>query len=392
MPLFGKGKIEQSVNFQELNKSLYTADKSYRFITIAGVTSSPSSTAKTWSRETIEGEKITVIKSPYKSKSVISNVLDLFSDMKRFKRFKTAVAKPPAIPTSSESKFRHDALYSIVKNAVLKNDDTPIIILAISHGSVIAHATLLRLMTDLQITREHMNKISVITLGSPQYIPPGLLMPIVTAPVTNQSLPQTIPRVINTYNIHDNFIFEAWYAVLLPYRRVPSKNLLRIATNKLGELVQPTLESTNVYIKSVFDPLSGFVFTDFSDLYKEALTKGKHEVELYAHSDTVNFIGVIDDNVNILDPLPEKMRQVKPGYKYTLLDFIYKAHKEFYITTEKYNYEGTGGSKNQGCSITYLPTKKVYKVRQNSDKKKYIIMNKNKVYLKDIKGKFRYIK
>jgi hypothetical protein len=207
-------------------------------------------------------------------------------------------------------------------------------------------------------------------------------------PVTEQ----TIPRVINTYNIHDNFIFKAWYAVLLPYRRVPSKNLLKLATKKLNDLVQPTLDSTNVYIKSVFDPQSGFVFTDFSDLYKDALKQGKHEVELYAHCDTVNFIGVIDDNVGILDPLPEKMQLVTPGYGYTLLDFIYKAHKEFYITTEKYKYVRTGGSKNQGCSITYLPTKKVYKVRQNSDKKKYIIMNKNKVYLKDIKGKFRYIK
>ena len=211
-------------------------------------------------------------------------------------------------------------------------------------------------------------------------------MPIARAPVN------TIPRVINIYNIDDLFVFQAWYSVLLPHRRVPSTKLLTLAQN---ELAAPRFEP-NENIKSVFVPQLGFVFTKFSDSFKKILGKDiqnetdkTQRVQLHAHCNIVNFTGVIDDKENILTQLPDKM--LLSSLPYTLLDFIYKVNEYYYITKQKYTYEG-GGSKNQGCSITYLPTKKVYKVRQNSDKKKYIIMNKNKVYLKDIKGKFRYIK
>jgi predicted secreted protein len=57
---------------------------------------------------------------------------------------------------------------------------------------------------------------------------------------------------------------------------------------------------------------------------------------------------------------------------------------------EQGNIEVTprGGGSKKTKEIIMKKTKKVYKVKKTKDGNKYVMINKNKVFLKDIKGRY----
>lgn len=398
MPLFRRNRIAQAHEFTQIDKPFFTSQVPCTYIQIMGVGSDTKSFSSTWKSE---DKKIDVVSSPYRSNGVLSNVVDVVKDMKTVKN---AASKgyAPKFPVSasgmfsfdySNSTFRHRALYQIVRSQLQKPDTKPVVIIAISHGSIIAHATILRLMMDLSITRDQLNKLKVVTLGSPQYIPPDLLsrpqqggtLPPLPGRQPHQRQPQhvnaivdNIPRILNIYNVEDHIVFKSFIVKHFLMRlRVPDATLLesvkRTISSSLGFQTSPL---SHVFLKDC-----GLIFTQFNTPMKQIIATAYSmpikDADYLCHS--------ASDNLNVIVDHIERNTQI---YGLTLSEFLFVNYAPIERTRDEVHVRVGGGSSRE---VTIMSTKKKYKVRLDADKRKYIMMNKQKTYLKDIRGKFRYL-
>lgn len=315
----------------------------------------------------------------YGSKSIF---LDLASAIENIRR----VAHE--IPPSNKMLLGRKRLHELENRLVYyltKTKDINIVVVGISHGSIIVHSAILKLKMHLDSTiQDNLNKrVTIVTLGSPRYLPVKLL---------------SSGKIYNFYNIEDPLVFKL---SSLPYVKVPSLDSINIDKD-----INPAIEkSTNAPENYNKDELPKYYYNKnkgivlvrnieaFVDVYYPEFNYGKKPEDTFKeysdiakyHCCPFNFIPLMD--VSIVAMLMSYFRDKDE-------DKALKA-KGSYITDcnnpplplPKPLPEG--GAKSTKTHILYRPNKRQYKVKDSHGK--YITIQKQKAYLKDIRGKFIYI-
>jgi hypothetical protein len=337
MPFWLKPRVTPAPPTAFVFNSESSFDESLTFISIGGVGSSKATKAKCCNWTYNNTTEMFNIRSPYFSEGPNKDFLAAIGDI-----WKKA--------TYDDEKIRHRALYKIVKTCLKKQQ---VVISAVSHGSVIVHAILLKLKID-GVSLENLK--GVITIGSPQYIPWGVLPPV-----------KTLSRIVNLYNVDDVWLLNEFnkplYKLIMPFK-VPKLAEVR---EQAAALTQPQFVSGQTVKSSAFSQGLMFVkFTDNNTRFPNIRDPHAHKLWVGTECHTSH----------------RNMEAVLPA------EIAGKMHTKgtCQICAE---HGMTGGSASM--KIRYMPTKKHYSIRIDKQKRKYItMMNKQRVYLSDIRGKYRY--
>lgn len=348
MPFFIRVKPDPPKEF--VFKSDSTFSEPHTFVSIGGVASSRAKKGKCFNW-TYNDQKMLNIRSPYFSKGPNTDFLAAIGDIWHKANY-------------DDEKPRHRALYNIVTTCLEMGKN--VILSAVSHGSVIVHAILLKLKID-GVRLDNLK--AVITIGSPQYIPWGVL-PVIP---NRSGSGKLVSRIVNLYNVDDiwlnnefnNRLFKLFMPLKVPKLKIV-RNMDEALTTKFtgfngNEVVHGDFKDGLVFVKFDYE-------TDFGHRsYQEASDK-QYVFGLACHTSHRNMEAV----------LPASITQ-----------HIHYVGESKDCPPEITRLFG-GGATNKKQSIVYLPTKKHYSVRLDKQKRKYITMNKQKVYISDIRGKYRY--
>jgi hypothetical protein len=263
----------------------------------------------------------------------------------------------------SQGEHSHRRLYNvirIVKKHINSVNINKVILIGTSHGSLIAHAAFLKIQMDIEtdIERTNLSKLHIYTIGSPRYLPKGLL---------------PLPQLLNFYHVDD------WISIL----------------HLLHGFNVPELKPIKKFMKAKW-PLSETGEKNGFHLYDEA--KAIVYVNKKNHFPHISCAMLPDkDKDNYFFPFSQKPKTslfhassfiLYPlmGFKTKLLLYSYS-----YSKFEPPDYamcprDMTGGSKQQ---IKFK--NKVYKIKIDKTLNKYITMKHVKTYLNTIRGKYRYI-
>lgn len=414
-----KSRVDPFVDCHEVKSEIYTLENNTAYVYIGGVGSSADTITKKYN----VGTAVEVYHIPYASSSTLGNVGHANQDMKNTKKLAKLISVP--FSDDSHSYIRNYEMYRILKT-LIQSDKNKVVVFGISHGSVVIHAAILRLKMLPNVTFDQLQKLHVVTLGSPQSIPMCLLpmtqslaggvMPLrlQSSPEINEIInqvrshmsptsetptqvqaaatmrptsaqvqaatmrPKQMPRILNIYNVEDTMIFKAlrlvrWVSnVNFPNTKIYAHAFKRLNTAPLPGFITPPLEIRNVYYPSI-----GLMFTKFPpnhDIGQMAIHKDLTGISKkiftierlrcwLSHGCSDNFLPVMDK------------------------DLVITVFAPYFQTSA---VEATGGGVRM--RVLFTPTKKPYSVHKDSKKQKYIIMKKQRVYLKDIKGKYRYLR
>lgn len=364
-------------DFEPFASLWYTSDLPAIYIRIDGV---GNTQIKIKSHSTtVRGKNITSIRSPYLSNGILSDFLDVKANTKQ-----VASGKKPlfSVLNYRHSTVRKDTLFNQIKQSLTRIEHTtdtpprPVIVIGLSHGSVVTHTVILRLKMDPDITTEQLGRLYVLTLGSPQYLPVDLL----PAPGEGQR-----PKIINVYNMDDEIVnifhnrtiegnkttlgtmTRGLFAKAFITNRVPPKSQWdNIKTSLIGQLTS----FGNPLAVGAYDTMKSIYYIKFRDLSEPN------------HANWRSLCHIID-NAKIDIPAPNNTIGA-------LLNFIF--HPQIFLTRKEASTVIVGGMMHP-VVITMLKDKKTYKVKEDRQtKQKYIMMNKVKTYLKDLKGKYRYVR
>lgn len=140
---------------------------------------------KSYSKYNVKEENIIELVE-YNTEGNIKNVKALFSDIKKLKLNKELIEKP-----------RLTNLYELLK-FYLEHTTLNIVVFGFSHGSLIVHGAILKLkmIVGNESFNERLNNITIVTIGSPRYLPKELLRG---------------EKIYNVYNIKDFLKDIKWF-------------------------------------------------------------------------------------------------------------------------------------------------------------------------------------
>lgn len=273
-------------------------------------------------------------------------------------------------------------LIKTIKNRLVDTTIETVIVIGISHGSLLGHAAFLKLQMDMEVTRDHLNKLHVYTIGSPRYLPKGLLADT---------------KLLNFYHVKDKMIR---LVNMLPF----------------GGCKVPNLKKAEENMEKAFGPSSTTLPADehqFQAYDKE--TDPKHH--LYDKDNAIvyvnrsNFIpDVLRSEIHINHPsryyIPTFEKDASGFFNfglfhathfilYPIMDYTTMWYLDAFPENNIPGFTpcssvvataGIGGAnKKQHIKFQH----KVYKIRKDKVGK-YITIKKVKTYLKEIRGKYRY--
>jgi hypothetical protein len=336
------------------------------FITCYGIGSSGEDSVAT------DDERFQFEEFDYSSQGIIKDIFHLIKDAR-------ALSNDEFLKTSREPRTKE----LCVKIKAALTAGRYVILIGISHGSLIMYNACLRLMCDIQINHEHMKKLRLYTIGSPQY------------PITRFFRPYEnngIYNLINFYHHADKMLSAinnplSW---VLKFK-IPKEIGKRISSND----VNPTICPENSH-QLLFDKKNRVV-TNFYDLRETIASVSSKETakisnEVY-HVSPINLYPLIA-------PCLDKTAAINIGYQFFLKTLHFISHyakpvsgeKSFKILYEQYKKQNANGGAIKE-RISLISSKQTsYVVRKDAQNKKYIFISKQRVYLSDIRGKYRYIR
>ena len=300
-----------------------------------------------------------------------------YSSLGLLKDFKVLNKEAKALKNKKEtssifSKTRIYKLKNIVKSYVVRDNINTVIIIGMSHGSLIVHAAYLKLMIDLQLTHLHLAKIKIITIGSPRYLPTSL-----TIGQNN--------KVLNFYHQKDSIT-----KVLYTFTGKDSKFMVPNLPYVNGAFLEEPKSNGKPYESADFkwtsplyfyDEPNGIVYVNKCNMPERPLLESKYFNNFYIPSppDTLLLHGAIlfHTKIYMLYPI------------FSDFSIMHTSYMDKYLSKDVVKCPLIGGNVIMKCYITILSTKKRYLVRMQ-DTKNYILLSKNKIFLSQIRGKYRY--
>jgi len=305
-------------------------------------------------------------------------------------------------PDKAANPKRLEALCNMIidyNNQGYKN----IVLVGISHGSLIINAAILRLQIELEPDKRNiLNKIKFYTIGSPRYPNPWLLS-------KSEQILNTldIKSHLNSYKLL-NF-YDQGDAML-----AKNKGILKILKGRnpfiknTGNKVSPNPSTTtNIENKPyTFNPNTRIIFNKF-DL-SQITPVATYEDNLN-HVNTYMMYPLYVPNIYVTNYDNEIKYNTRPllglfsadmefcktygaNQLYDIFQYQDNSLKEVSVCTAL--PQKGGGNKKSSRKIQISKTGKTFTVRIDKDtRKKYIVEGKNKtrVYLGDLKGKYKYV-
>jgi hypothetical protein len=284
----------------------------------------------------------------------------------------------------SESEYSHRRLFELIETIKKYLKDARIervIVVGVSHGSILVHAALLKIQMDMGVggvvrsARDHINlidainsKLEIYTIGSPRYLPKGLLME---------------GKLLNFYHVKDKWIRIVH---LLPFAKgfqVP--NLSKI---NMGDGKDPDKAD------SLYDESKALVFVNKCNFMPKPRTEAQLKLGY-----TPYYMPYYESDIN--PTLDFSIFHAAPAILYPLMDINTRYilsrfdiddndihHKP--IFNPCYPPATRGGSKAK----QYIKFQnKIYKIKKDKiSSNKYITVKRVKTYLSTIRGKYRYTK
>lgn len=394
---YGNKVVPEQISLDSPNKNTlkrvlnYYKLSNHVFVIMYGVGSGSIDVCK---MSTVLGERIIYKVVDYSSNGIIA-------DLKNLKLTANALTEGKTGPSDLFSRERIFRLKTTIKDFL--KDGKNVTAIGVSHGSLILHGAILKLQMDMDVNQSMLNHLNVLTVGSPRYLPKDLLLPIKQ---TSQSSPAPAPiqieKVLNFYHKRDSYIRKLHILASKPGSsfRVPDLSKVKLKPEMKTEQVTKEFKSVQVTVfdtakhneSYIYDANNGIVivckdnyrnpeepFTEKSDEYFVPHTFEEDLVMKFIpffrnaclyHATCYNLYPIMD--------YPLMFHATNPKIKNNT-DYYFKYCEQ----------QQNGGGTN--IYIKYMDKRcRVY--LENNTKMKYIKKQGNKVYLKDVKGKYRYIK
>jgi len=321
----------------------------------------------------------------YRSPFIVLDVLCLFNDMKQLAKTEDGYHNNDILKKRTD---RLTNLVSQIKTALMDDSMNNIVLIGISHGSILMHAAILRLQIELHDV-SLMRKIHFYTIGSPRHPQPWLL---------SQYEKGRSMKLINFYDVRDK-VLQNFTPVLKFFKaRNPFMNNIgyKYSLVNIGSLPVFDVDSffriirhTNESVLTALTPVSNY----HNDLYHintymlyPLFLDTLYLQEFEAGIRDKNYIGYINELKYDDSPLWGLFFNDTPWE-------LFRKDKDGLTQGIQPCSPNEGGGYNGKRRIILIATKKKYIVRIDKDnKKKYVLMGKqNKVYLRDIRGTYRYL-
>lgn len=296
---------------------------------------------------------------------------------------------------------RLNKLTTIIKESLSNKDIKNVIVIGNSHGSILVHAAVLKLRMDV-LCDKYINKLCVWTFGSPRYLPQGLL------PYMPDGFLSDLPRVLNVYNVLDPYIRKLYFLrMIMTSLQVP--NLNNIDTNyAFLEYPQTTNDANDANYanyanananalkekpKYYYEQNKGFLFVKNSEYYSNAnnleFSKIKGSIVKY-HVTLLNLFPLLDQYYLYIIDFPHWVDNDNPMCNLNgMIKYIITYEKGSSNTSSSCATSSNGGTIRKHLYLCDN-RKKSYIVKIDSNGK-YIIIGGKKVYLRNIRGKYRYL-
>lgn len=369
--------LEQIFKFNELNKTA--------IICMEGVGTNSPSSCKFLLPKGAQPKHVYYEDVPYFTRGYLKDVKTLYTDAGSLQNL-------GMIPHTLYSHERVFLLKECIKKYVTNLNIHHVIVVGISHGSLLVHGAFLKLQMDMEITLDHIKKIKIYTIGSPRYLPKGLI------PGGDDK------SLLNFYHVRDP------YPVLL---RKISGNDGRFQVPDLSSIQKnlPKKDPSGIHAKPqtteneyLYDESNALVYVNRCKFVTSGVSK--LDPDVFEHTYMPLFYEPLKQRFMFLENAC--LYHGSPYILYPIMDFDTRFHL---VNTQRLTDNsatptpifatclapaqaawapsppfGEGGSRSK---IRY--NKKTYSI--HSDRKgKYIISKKQKVYLKTIKGQYRYAK
>lgn len=314
----------------------------------------------------------------------------------------------------------HERMYllmNLMKKYLLKYNIDNVVVIGFSHGSLLVHGAFLKLQMDMdsQLQENIKTKLKIYTIGSPRYLPQGL---IPRTEITNSILPPlqplqplqpTPPTLLNFYHVKDPFVTLLNKIKIIPGSKVPDLNLLRnIKPNFIKECPIEYSNNNQQDPEHYYDSTNALVFVNrcnympdhITDIYDDMLPnyfmplwykKVKefimNNAKLY-HASGYILYPIMDFYTRYFLATPKTMRKPNRDVVFITLDSTHgggaKAAK-----AAKADKAAKASKVTKTSKVPHIQYQdKVYPVKKDAVGK-FITVGKNKTYLTTIKGKYR---
>lgn len=272
----------------------------------------------------------------------------------------------PDIANGRESQRRLFELINKIK-MYLTSEMNKVIVIGVSHGSLLVHAAFLKLQMDIDLTPENLSKLHIYTIGSPRYLPKGLL-------------PEG--RLLNFYHVKDKMIR---LVNMLPFGgcKVPdlqqAEEQLKRAFHDSETSLQPG--------EHLYDPDNAIVYVNKRNFQPDNITTPVVQDYYYMPISESRVSPTFD--LALFHAYPYILYPImdfNTRYAMSELTFFDNTNNPFKLV-DCHGTAASQGGANKKQHIKYQ--NKVYKIRKDKVGK-YITIKKVKTYLKEIRGKYRY--
>ena len=351
----------------------------------------------------------------YKSKGLLSDAYTLLKDMANLSENKGLTNR----------KDRLLALVKVIKHYMTLKDQQDkcffdrVVLIGVSHGSLIMHGAIELLKMDINITKEMWdNRLHFFTIGSPRHPHAYTLSPyekdgkplfynfyhhndtVLNKPIYKAVMKLSHPR--NPFLKRKNQIYPYQFQEYKPNGFGPLingsspqilfvyDNVMRVLIHKCDlAFVTPVIEYEDI----LNHVSASLVYPAF--FKKEHLQK----MHTYIQNEPSTYPGP-DPKSKLINFINNPDFQTK--YLYGHIYYVYVCSIWETVLDKNRSTDclplsfSSGGGRQHGNGngeVMIRSSKKTYKVRvDKTNKKKYIMSNKQRVYLADIKGKYVYVK
>lgn len=277
-------------------------------------------------------------------------------------------------------KKRLNDLVALIKSQVIQPNVGKVALVGISHGSLLMHAAIVRLKCDIMLKRKQLEKLYFYTIGSPKYPQPFLL---------HAFEEDTEKKLVNFYHQKDEKVQQVKF---LPGSRARHFQSPGVSLVDHCEITNQTSSSKCVFKLDIARRL--LVHTQIHELFHN---NEDVNTSIWYHCNTY-LLYPLFKHVDVAYNLDKDSEKYRLTHCYPLFNAsIYDKH-----SPRVKNYLGPkctpepvitqqGGTKKTSKYILY--NKRKYKVRKDKDtRREYIVCQKQKTFLKDIKNKYKRVK